>query len=122
MPNKVVCMPLTGEQISLHDLMAGLKFSWPIYKSGFKVMISQAQTPIGTWGFASAFHWTVWVAVGGTAVYMGFIIALVEIITCKKSANKKGRLRCQKLPCLNYTVLAGRCSGTLFVVMLFSLT
>ena len=86
----MICTLPAGEQISLGDLMAGLKFSWPIYKSGFKVLISQAEVPTGTWAFASAFHWTVWVAIGGTALYMGILISLVEIITCKKDANKKG--------------------------------
>jgi hypothetical protein len=79
-----------GEQITLVDIMAGLKFSWPIYMSGFRVMVSQRPGPTGIWSFASAFHWTVWAAIGGTIVYMGFMIALVEIITFRRGANKKG--------------------------------
>jgi uncharacterized membrane protein (DUF2068 family) len=54
-----------------------MKFSWPIYKSGFKVMISSKIHKKGMWAFASAFNWTVWLALGSTAVYMGFTIAAV---------------------------------------------
>ena len=67
-----------------------MKFSWPIYKSGFKVMISSKVHRGGTWAFASAFHWCVWLALGSTVLYVGFMINMAEFITQGRNANRKG--------------------------------
>jgi hypothetical protein len=32
----------TAVEVSLENLVSGIKFSWPIYKSGFKVLIASA--------------------------------------------------------------------------------
>lgn len=45
----------------------------------------------GTWTFAEAFHWSVWVALGGTAIFVSITIALVEHFTYGIKNNKKGQ-------------------------------
>jgi hypothetical protein len=42
----------TGVEVSLPNIVAGLKFSWPIYKSGFHVLIASAVEEGGIWAFA----------------------------------------------------------------------
>jgi hypothetical protein len=45
--------------VSPENLAAGLKFSWPTYKSGLRVMIhAQLQTG-STWAFSEIFRWEV---------------------------------------------------------------
>ena len=87
-----VCLHCTGVEVSLDNLLSGVKFSWPIYKSGFKVLISSVVQSGGTWAFASAFHWSVWVAMGGTVLFVAFMINLAEVITNRRQANRKGKL------------------------------
>jgi hypothetical protein len=87
------CLRRTGVEVSLENLLSGIKFSWPIYKSGFKVIISSLVQSGGTWAFASAFHWSVWVAMGGTVVYVAFMVNLAEVITHRRQANRRGKLR-----------------------------
>lgn len=70
--------------------MSGLKFSWPIYKSGFRVLISSVVEDGGTWAFAQAFHWSVWVVIGATSVVVGFLVTAVELLTPGNLANRKG--------------------------------
>lgn len=41
-----------GVEVSLPNIAAGLKFSWPIYKSGFHVLIASAVEEGGIWAFA----------------------------------------------------------------------
>lgn len=42
----------TGVEVSLPNSVLGLKFSWPIYKSGFQVLIASTVEEGGTWAFA----------------------------------------------------------------------
>ena len=41
-----------GVEVSLPNIVAGLKFSWPIYKSGFHVLIASAVEEGGIWACA----------------------------------------------------------------------
>jgi hypothetical protein len=40
-------------------IAAGLKFSWPTYKSGLRVMIHTHLQSGSTWAFAEIFDWRV---------------------------------------------------------------
>eukprot|EP00878_Enallax_costatus_P007397 GHUV01007746.1.p1 GENE.GHUV01007746.1~~GHUV01007746.1.p1 ORF type:complete len:512 (+),score=103.94 GHUV01007746.1:351-1886(+) len=44
----------------------------------------------GTWAFAEAFHWTVWVVIGATSLVVGMLITVVEMLTPGDKANRKG--------------------------------
>eukprot|EP00775_Hariotina_reticulata_P008418 gene8418-8602_t len=69
---------------------AGLKFSWPIYKSGFQVLIASHVEEQGMWAFARAFDWSVWLVLGATALIVSVLVAAVEALTYGSSANRKG--------------------------------
>jgi hypothetical protein len=45
--------------VSPENLAAGLKFSWPTYKSGLRVMIYAHLQTGSTWAFAVIFSWEV---------------------------------------------------------------
>jgi hypothetical protein len=45
-----------------------------------------------TWTFMEPFHWSVWVALGGTALVTSFVIAVVEHLTYGAKSNRKGEL------------------------------
>lgn len=77
-------------EVSLSNIVAGLKFSWPIYKSGFHVLIASHVEEGGMWAFAEAFHWSVWVVLGATAIIISFMITAIEAFTRGNQANKKG--------------------------------
>jgi hypothetical protein len=79
-----------GVEVSLQNINAGLKFSWPIYKSGFQVLIASHYERGGVWDFADAFHWSVWVVLGGTAACVGLLITIAELIKFGDKANRKG--------------------------------
>ena len=79
-----------GVEVSLENVVKGLQFSWPIYKSGFKVLISSVIEEGGTWAFAEAFHWSVWVVIGATSLVVGILITVVEMMTPGNKANRKG--------------------------------
>eukprot|EP00882_Tetradesmus_deserticola_P028965 GHRQ01032318.1.p1 GENE.GHRQ01032318.1~~GHRQ01032318.1.p1 ORF type:complete len:185 (+),score=22.72 GHRQ01032318.1:151-705(+) len=83
------CRP-AASQVSLEYMLMGIKFSWPIYTSGFTVMISSAVEQGGTWAFAEAFHWSVWVVLGVTAIVVSFVVTAVETLTFGNRANRKG--------------------------------
>jgi hypothetical protein len=85
----VILYPAAVE-VSLPNILLGLKFSWPIYKSGFHVLIASAVEQGGTWAFAEAFHWSVWVVLGATAITVALFITLVETFTFGNHANRKG--------------------------------
>jgi hypothetical protein len=76
-------------EVSLPNILLGLKFSWPIYKSGFHVLIASAVEQGGTWAFAEAFHWSVWVVLGATAITVALFITLVE--TLRLGTRRTGR-------------------------------
>ena len=44
-----------GAEVSPENVDAGLKFSWPTYKSGLRVMISAHLQTGSTWAFADIF-------------------------------------------------------------------
>ncbi|WIA44160.1 hypothetical protein OEZ86_010495 [Tetradesmus obliquus] len=89
-PNGSCSFAAAAVEVSLTNILLGLKFSWPIYKSGFHVLIASAVEQGGTWAFAEAFHWSVWVALGATAITVALFITLVESITYGNRANRKG--------------------------------
>ena len=68
----------------------GLIFSWPTYKSGLSVMIHTHLQTGSTWAFATPFHWSVWVALGGTTVIVGLLVGLTERLHKGVKANPKG--------------------------------
>jgi hypothetical protein len=43
-----------------------------------------------TWAFATPFHWSVWVALGGTTVIVGILVGLTERLHKGIKANPKG--------------------------------
>jgi len=48
-----------GVEVLPEYLSAGLKFSWPTYKSGLRVMISAHLQTGSTWAFSEIFAWQV---------------------------------------------------------------
>jgi hypothetical protein len=58
-----------GVEVSLPNIVAGLKFSWPIYKSGFHVLIASAVEEGGIWAFAQVSRGCYSVWGGGVIVY-----------------------------------------------------
>jgi hypothetical protein len=54
------------------------------------VLIASAVEQGGTWAFAEAFHWSVWVVLGATAITVALFITLVETFTFGNHANRKG--------------------------------
>lgn len=48
-----------GVEVSPTYLATGIKFSWPTYKSGLRVMIHATLQTGSTWAFASIFAWQV---------------------------------------------------------------
>lgn len=81
--------------MSLENLASNLKFSWPTYKSGLRVMIHAKLQTGSTWAFSEVFHWSVWLALGLTAVAVGLLVAFIEWITPNQyGESKKGGLYC----------------------------
>ncbi|WIA44152.1 hypothetical protein OEZ86_010489 [Tetradesmus obliquus] len=80
-PTGLCSLSAGGVEVSVENLASSLKFSWPTYKSGLRVMISAHLQSGSTWAFSEVFHWTVWLALGGTAVAVGFLVALIEWAT-----------------------------------------
>ncbi|GBF93621.1 hypothetical protein Rsub_06343 [Raphidocelis subcapitata] len=89
-PDGRCTMAAAGVEVSLDNLAAGLHMSWPILKSGFQVMTSGRVQQGGTWTFTEPFHWTVWVALGGTALIISLVVAVVEHFTFGAKSNRKG--------------------------------
>ncbi|KAF6257197.1 hypothetical protein COO60DRAFT_30052 [Scenedesmus sp. NREL 46B-D3] len=89
-PNGSCSFAAAAVEVSLPNIVLGLKFSWPIYKSGFHVLIASAVEQGGTWAFAEAFHWGVWVVLGATAITVALLITLAETFTFGNHANRKG--------------------------------
>ena len=48
-----------GVEVSPANLAAGLKFTWPTYKSGLRIMISAHLQTGSTWAFSEIFSWQV---------------------------------------------------------------
>jgi hypothetical protein len=44
----------------------------------------------GMWTFAEAFHWSVWITLGGTALAVAVLITAAELLTFGNKANRKG--------------------------------
>jgi hypothetical protein len=57
-----------------------VQFTWPIYKSGLRIMISGRLVAGSTWAFAAAFHWSLWLACGGTAVLVSCWVPPVAVV------------------------------------------
>lgn len=79
-----------GMEVSLPRIAAGIKFSWPIYKSGFQVLIDSKMETSSVWTFAEAFHWSVWLAMGATAAIVSVVVAGAERLTYGNRANRTG--------------------------------
>ncbi len=68
----------------------GIKLSWPIFKSGYSVMISSKLIAGDTWAFSQALAWNVWLLLGITSVVVAFLVAFMERFTLGDAANKRG--------------------------------
>lgn len=58
-------------------------------QSGFKVMTAGHVRQGGTWTFAEAFHWSVWTALGGTALLIALLVAIVEFFTYNNGRSSR---------------------------------
>eukprot|EP00879_Flechtneria_rotunda_P031295 GHRR01034172.1.p1 GENE.GHRR01034172.1~~GHRR01034172.1.p1 ORF type:complete len:140 (+),score=22.62 GHRR01034172.1:144-563(+) len=74
---------------SLLDL-PGIKFSVPIYKNGLQVMVASHVETGGTWAFAEAFHWSVWLMFALTSVAVSLLVTAIKFATVRNKANVKG--------------------------------
>eukprot|EP00879_Flechtneria_rotunda_P019430 GHRR01020408.1.p1 GENE.GHRR01020408.1~~GHRR01020408.1.p1 ORF type:complete len:473 (+),score=113.43 GHRR01020408.1:178-1419(+) len=79
----------TGIIVSSDNLAIGLKFSWPTYKNGMRILIHAELQQGSTWAFAQVFHWSVWLALGGTALAVGLLVAVIESVTPYKPGEEK---------------------------------
>lgn len=52
-------------------------------------MISAHLQTGSTWAFSQVFHWSVWVALGATAVAVGLLVALIEWVTPSQYGETK---------------------------------
>jgi len=59
LPQHACIQRVAGIEVFPEHLVAGLKFSWPTYKSGLRVMISAHLQTGSTWAFAEIFRWEV---------------------------------------------------------------
>ena len=51
-----------------------IKLSWPIYKSGLRILVHGDLQAGSTWAFAGAFHWSLWLAAGFTALMVRAVV------------------------------------------------
>lgn len=59
MVQSMMVFACAGVEVSPENLAAGLKFTWPTYKSGLRVMISAHLQTGSTWAFSEIFSWQV---------------------------------------------------------------
>eukprot|EP00775_Hariotina_reticulata_P007281 gene7281-7494_t len=79
-PDGNCTMSATGVELNVETTMSGsLKFSWPFYKSGFSVMVSNRPHKADKWLFGEAFHWSVWILLVLTTVLMGVLVTFAEM-------------------------------------------
>lgn len=68
-----------GVDVTQKYIDAGVKFSWPIYKSGLQVMVADGvDVRTDFWAFTRAFDDTVWLAMGLTALGIAVFVWWVE--------------------------------------------
>jgi hypothetical protein len=82
-------MLYAGVEVISANIDLGLKFSWPIYRSGYQILVAAAAGG-GVWSFTQAFHWSVWLLLGATAVGVSILITAFECITHGNKVNKRG--------------------------------
>ncbi|WIA18264.1 hypothetical protein OEZ85_009732 [Tetradesmus obliquus] len=78
-----------GVEVISANIDLGFKFSWPIYKSGYHILVAAADDG-GVWSFTQAFHWSVWLLLGVTAIGVSLLITAVECMTHGNKVNKRG--------------------------------
>lgn len=79
-----------GVEVSVENLAMGIQFSWPIYKNGLSVVISGHVEKGGIWAFTNAFHWSLWLTMGGTAVAVALLCQAIEWLTHREANRNKG--------------------------------
>lgn len=68
--------------VSQEYLQAGIKFSWPIYKTGLKIMVGDTWVRQGhdIWAFTTAFDGYMWLAVLLTSLGVGVFVWGAELL------------------------------------------
>jgi hypothetical protein len=67
--------------VTAEYLRRGIKFSWPVYKSGLKIMVAAGvEQPQNLWAFSRPFSTTIWLAMGATALGVGLWIMSAEYL------------------------------------------
>eukprot|EP00879_Flechtneria_rotunda_P013528 GHRR01014126.1.p1 GENE.GHRR01014126.1~~GHRR01014126.1.p1 ORF type:complete len:354 (+),score=77.98 GHRR01014126.1:511-1572(+) len=82
-------MTASGVQVTNDLLSQGIKFSWPTYKSGLRIMIHADLVQGSTWAFLEGFHWSVWISLGATGLAVGFAVAFIEWATPEEVAGPR---------------------------------
>ena len=63
-------------------LQSGIKFSWPIYKAGLKIMVAKGvEVQSDFWAFTKAYTGEVWLAMGCTCLFIAIFVWAVELVT-----------------------------------------
>lgn len=83
-PNGTCFAAPSGIDVSMHNYKLGLQFSWPTYRSGFKILVPRdADLFQGGHTFVvfSAFHVSVWFLLLGTGIIVGAVLWLTDKMT-----------------------------------------
>lgn len=83
-------MLISGVEVTTAHVLLGLKFSWPNWRSGFRILTAVPDDDRNIFKFTAAFHWGVWGCLAATAIIISFIVTGMELMTYGNRANRKG--------------------------------
>lgn len=64
--------------LNTEHMRKGIVFTFPTYRSSLGVLVSATNHHGRTWSFLTPMDWTVWAAVGATALVVPFIVFIIE--------------------------------------------
>lgn len=73
-----------GLEIVTKHLQRGMQYSVPVYKSGYRILLSSSSSSTDIWNFLSVFHWSLWVAVLVTMLFMGVALYATDVVSLKR--------------------------------------
>ena len=85
-PDGSCFMVSSGVEITDDYIRSGIKFSWPVYKSGLQIMVAAApEPPADYWAFTRPFSLHIWLAMGLTAMFIAVFIYSMERFSYSRS-------------------------------------
>lgn len=76
--NGTCFMSAAGMDVTPDSITEGIKYSWPTYKQGLRILTKATVETGDTWSVFRVFDWRVWLAMGGTAILVGVILYITE--------------------------------------------